>query len=102
MATFTITREHMIKDLNEYFTGLLESWSCSGEISIPMDKAFVLYDDWLDLKGDVRELILPNRLLHQSWHLCGTSKLPEYLAQVEAKGNTTFVERLWKRINNYN
>lgn len=102
MATISISREKMIIDLNDYFTGLMESWSCSGEYKIPMDKAFVLFNNWTNLKGEQVDLILPNTVLFDSWNLHGTSKLPEFFIKQEANGNTTLVERIWMKLNNFN
>jgi len=102
MATITISREKMIMDLNNHFTGLIESWTCGGERKIDMDKSFLLFDKWINLKGEEVQLILPNTVLFDSWNLHETSELPDYFVIQEDKGNTTLVERIWMRLNGFN
>jgi hypothetical protein len=101
MINISITREQMIEDLNDYFTGLLESWTCGGETRLNPDHGFVLFNDWVNIKGEKVKLILPNKLLSQCWHNHGTCKLPEFFIKQESMGNTTLMERIWKRINGF-
>ena len=98
MLTLSITREQMLTDINDYLTGRLESMTCSCETSLQPNASYIEINKWTNLKGEVVQLCIPGHAYIQGYRNHQTSIAPDWILDMEARGNSTFVERFWKYI----
>ena len=106
MATITITKEQMIKDINDHLCGTLEAWTCSGSYSFD-PKPIKIFTRWWKHPGvgDYTKLTetgqcllgFPGELFNFGYNCQGTSKCHPWLQEQENK-YPGFIEKVWRNI----
>jgi hypothetical protein len=106
MATITITKEQMIRDINSDLCGTLEAWTCSFEYSFDPKpiKLFTRWWDHPDMGDHVKvtetgqcHLGFPGELYNHGWHYHDSPVCHPWLQEQEDK-YPGFIEKVWLNI----
>ena len=108
MTTITVTKEQMIKDINDELCGTLEAWTCSFEY--PFDpKPIKVFTRWWkhpgvgdytkinDANPEQCLLGFPGELFNHGWHYEGRPVCHPWLQEQEDK-YPGFIEKVWMNI----
>lgn len=64
--------------INNWVTGMLESSTC-GSCDIDYDKKYVIFRDWVNMKGEVVSLTVKGSDIMDSYRKHGEGKLPSWI-----------------------
>ena len=93
----TISRETMLKEINLYLTGVLESITCSCAHDIDYE-AYYEFPNWTTKNGEIKTLLLSGAEIAEGYRNYNKAIPIGIIVRAEAKGNTTIVPRFYKYI----
>lgn len=91
-----VTKEEMLLTINDFLAEVAESILSKGDIVF--NSMYTIFKDWINAKGETKELILTGRTILDGYSKRGTSRPIDQIQVFESRGNTQFVERFYNRI----
>jgi len=93
--TINVTKEQMIKDINNHLTGMVESATCG--CAEPLKEGnYRFLRNYKKTNGEILDMYVPHTCLIEGYHNYGTSRLPSHL--VEKLFNDDLLIRVWSHL----